>query len=107
MSENEEAPNSKEDDAIASTIPITEDPTLTKDDILAMNIKELKAEPKKQNLKISGNKQTLQVRLQEAVKNNVPIGTPVSDSVTVSKEDKGNKTPNGIPTGRILEIIAS
>ena len=50
-----------------------------------MNIKELKAEPKKQNLKISGNKQTLQVRLQEAVKNNVPIGTPVSASVPVSK----------------------
>ena len=36
-------------------------------------MKELKAELKKRNLKISGNKQTLQVRLQESVKNDFPI----------------------------------
>ena len=77
LSENEEAPNAKEDDAIVSKISISEDPTLTKDDILAMNMKELKTELKKRKLKISGNKQALQFRLQEAFKNNVPIGPPV------------------------------
>ena len=70
-----------------------------------MNIKELKAEPKKQNLKISGNKQTLQVRLQEAVKNNVPIGTPVSASVPVSKEEEGNKILKGFPSGTYFKVL--
>ena len=91
LRENEEAPNAKEYDTISSTIPSPEEPTLTKDDILAMNMKELKTELKKRKLNISGNKQALQFRLQEAFKNNVPIGPPVSASVPVSKEDEGNK----------------
>ena len=78
MINNEEAPNANEYGAITSTIPTPEYPMLTKDDILSMNMKELKAELKKQNLNISGNKQTIQFRLQESVKNNVPIGPPVS-----------------------------
>ena len=56
-------------------------------------MKELKAELKKRNLKISGNKKTLQVRLQKVVKNNAPIGPPVSASVPVSKEDEGTRYP--------------
>ena len=105
MSENEEAPNAKEYDAIASTIPTPEEPTLTKYDILPINTKELKAELKKQNLKISGNKQTLQVRLLEAVKNNATIGTTVSASVPVSKEYKGNKIPTVLPPGAYWKLL--
>ena len=56
LSENEEAPKAKGDDSITSKIPTHEETTLIKDDILAINMKELKAELKKQNLKISGNK---------------------------------------------------
>ena len=42
-SENKEAPSANEDDALASTIPTPVEPTLTKYDILAINMKELKA----------------------------------------------------------------
>ena len=70
-----------------------------------MNMKELKAELKRQNLKIIGNKQTLQVRLQEAVKNNVPIFPPVSASFPVSKEDKGNKITTGFPSGAYWKVL--
>ena len=63
LSNNKEAPNAKEDYEIASTITTPKEPTLTKYDILEMNMTELKAELEKQNLKISGNKQTLPVRL--------------------------------------------
>ena len=78
---------------------------ITKDDILAMNMKGLKAELKKQNLNICGKKQTLQFRLQEAVKNNVPIGPPVSDSVPVSKEDEVNKIPTGFLPGAYCKVL--
>ena len=66
---------------------------------------ELKAELKKQNLNISGNKQTLQVRIQEAVKNNFPIGSPVSASVIASKEDEGNKILTGFPPGAYCKLL--
>ena len=42
LRENKEAPNSKEYDEFVITIPTPEEPTLTKDDILAMKMKELK-----------------------------------------------------------------
>ena len=70
-----------------------------------MNVKELKAEPNKRNLEISGNKQTLQVRLQESVKNNVPIFPPVSDSVPFSKEGGCNKIPTVFPLGAYWKVL--
>ena len=105
MSENEEAPNAKEYYAIASTIPTPEEPTLTKYYILAMKMKELNAELKKRNLNISGNKQTLQFRLQEAVKNNVPVGPPISASVPVIKEEKVKKISTGFPPGAYWKVL--
>ena len=103
--ENEETLNAKEDDAISNTIPTPEKIMLTKDDILPMNTKEMKSELKKRNLKISGNKQTLQVRLQNAVKNIVLMGPSISASVPVSKGDEGKKIPTVFPTGAYWKVL--
>ena len=47
LSKNGEATSANEDDSIASKIPTPQQPTPTNDGVLAMNIKEMKAELKK------------------------------------------------------------
>ena len=46
LRDNKEVSNANEDNTITITIPTPEEPTLTKDEMIAMNMKEVKAELK-------------------------------------------------------------